>query len=249
MSDGRSSGSTLHRTAEQFHILVDSVEEYAIYMLDSTGNVVTWNTGAQKIKGYRADEIIGKNFACFYTAEDVAADKPQRNLREAARKGHIRDLGPRVRKDGSIFQAEIVLTVLRDNAGNVRGYSKVTRDITDQIRSREFEAEKIAAEKANKAKDDILAALSHELRTPLTPALAAAAYLENNASKLPSEFAEDVKIIKRNVQLQARLIDDLLDLTRITRVASYNSAWNPLTQTPLSGTQSRSLIQPSQQRS
>jgi PAS domain S-box-containing protein len=217
MSEDRSNKSALHQTAEQFHILVNSVEEYAIYMLDATGNVVTWNTGAQKIKGYTAEEITGKNFACFYTAEDVANDKPQRNLREAARKGHIRDQGPRVRKDGSIFQAEIVITALRDDAGNIRGYSKVTRDVTDQIRSREFEAEKVAAEKASKAKDDFLAALSHELRTPLTPALAAATYLENNASKLPSEFAEDLKIIKRNVQLQARLIDDLLDLTRITR--------------------------------
>jgi PAS domain S-box-containing protein len=217
MGKDRSSKSALRQTAEQFHILVDSVEEYAIYMLDPTGNVVTRNTGAQKIKGYTADEIIGKNFACFYTAEDVAAEKPQCNLREAARRGHIRDQGPRIRKDGSIFEAEVVLTALRDSSGKIRGYSKVTRDITDQIRSREFEAEKIAAEKASKAKDDFLAALSHELRTPLTPALAAAAYLANNASKLPPEFVEDLKIIKRNVQLQARLIDDLLDLTRITR--------------------------------
>jgi PAS domain S-box-containing protein len=193
------------------------VEEYAIYLLDATGNVVTWNTGAEKIKGYKADEIIGKNFACFYTAEDVAGDKPQRNLREAAQRGHIRDQGLRVRKDGTTFEAEVVLTALCDAKGNVRGYSKVTRDITDQIRSREFEAEKIAAQKASKAKDDFLAALSHELRTPLTPALAAAAYLEDNAPKLPPEFVEDVQIIKRNVQLQARLIDDLLDLTRITR--------------------------------
>jgi signal transduction histidine kinase len=89
--------------------------------------------------------------------------------------------------------------------------------LPDQIRSREFEAEKIAAEKASKAKDDFLAALSHELRTPLTPALAAANYLASNASKVPAEFAEDLEIIKRNVRLQARLIDDLLDLTRITR--------------------------------
>src|SRR5213079_2494498 len=164
-----------------------------------------------------ADEIIGKNFACFYTPEDVAAEKPQRNLREAARQGHIRDQGTRVRRDGSIFQAEVVITALRDSSGNLRGYSKVTRDITDQIRSRELEAEKMAAQKASKAKDDFLAALSHELRTPLTPALVAATYLEDNAAKLPPEFAEDVQLIKRNVKLQARLIDDLLDLTRITR--------------------------------
>ena len=217
MGGNGSSTSILHQQAEQFHILVDSVEEYAIYLLDPKGNVVTWNTGAEKIKGYTADEIIGKNFACFYTAEDVAADRPQRNLREAARRGSIRDQGLRVRKDGSTFEAEVVLTALYDQKGNIRGYSKVTRDITDQIRSREFEAEKIAAEKASKAKDDFLAALSHELRTPLTPALAAAGYLQDNADKLPPEFVEDIELIRRNVQLQARLIDDLLDLTRITR--------------------------------
>ena len=211
-------GSTqLHETAEQFHILVDSVEEYAIYLLDPNGNIITWNTGAEKIKGYSTAEIIGKNFASFYTADDVAAGKPQRNLREASRRGYIRDQGLRVRKDGSTFEAEVIITALRDETGRVRGFSKVTRDITDQIRSREFEAEKIAAQKASKAKDDFLAALSHELRTPLTPALAAATYLQDNAEKLPAEFVEDIEIIKRNVQLQARLIDDLLDLTRIAR--------------------------------
>jgi PAS domain S-box-containing protein len=217
MSDDRSTQSVLQQTEEQFRMLVDSVEEYAIYMLDPTGNVVTWNSGAQKIKQYTAEEIVGKNFACFYTAEDVAAEKPQCNLREAARKSHIREEGLRVRKDGSTFHAEVILTALRDSAGNIRGFSKVTRDITDQIRTREIEAARMAAEKASKAKDDFLAALSHELRTPLTPALAAATYLADNVDKLPAEFAEDVGIIKRNVRLQARLIDDLLDLTRITR--------------------------------
>src|SRR5215216_6541555 len=217
MSKKLLSSTVLHDTAEQFHLLVDSVEEYAIYLLDPNGNVMTWNTGAEKIKGYSTEEIIGKNFASFYTADDVAAGKPQRNLREASRRGYIRDEGLRVRKDGSTFEAEVIITVLRDDAGNIRGFSKVTRDITDQIRSREFEAEKIAAQKASKAKDDFLAALSHELRTPLTPALAASTYLQENAEKLPSEFVEDIEIIKRNVQLQARLIDDLLDLTRIAR--------------------------------
>src|SRR5881397_698388 len=217
MGHNRSTASALYQTAEQFHILVDSVEEYAIYMLDPDGAVVTWNTGAEKIKGYTAQEIVGKNFACFYTADDVAAGKPQLNLREAARRGYIRDQGLRIRKDGTTFEAEVVLTALRDDKGNIRGYSKVTRDITDQIRSREADAEKIAAERASKAKDDFLAALSHELRTPLTPALAAATYLQDNAEKIPQEFVEDVQLIKRNVKLEARLIDDLLDLTRITR--------------------------------
>src|SRR5215471_19747358 len=124
MNGDQSTKSAVRQTEEQFHILVDSVEEYAIYMLDPVGNVVTWNAGAQKIKQYTAEEIIGKNFACFYTAEDVAAEKPQRNLREAARIGHIRDQGLRVRKDGSIFQADVVLTALCDSSGDIRGYSK-----------------------------------------------------------------------------------------------------------------------------
>ena len=217
MSDDRSTKSALQHTEEQFHMLVDSVEEYAIYMLDPAGNVMTWNAGAEKIKQYKADEIIGKNFACFYTAEDVAAEKPQRNLREAARRGHIRDQGLRIRKDGSTFPAEVVLTVLRDSGGRIRAFSKVTRDVTDQVRSREAEAAKLASEKANQSKDNFLAALSHELRTPLTPALAAATYLAANADKFPQEFAQDIEIIKRNVRLQARLIDDLLDLTRVMR--------------------------------
>src|SRR5213083_1333603 len=133
MSDDRSSKCALQQTEERFRMLVDSVEEYAIYMLDPAGNVMTWNAGAEKIKQYTAEEITGKNFACFYTAEDVAAEKPQRNLCEAARKGHIRDQGLRVRKDGSTFHAEVVISALRDREGKIHGFSKVTRDITDQI--------------------------------------------------------------------------------------------------------------------
>jgi PAS domain S-box-containing protein len=214
---GEETTEQLRVSEEQFRLLIESVEEYAIYLLDTEGNVATWNLGAEKLKGYKANQIIGKNFACFYTDEDVAARKPQHNLEMARKRGHIRDLGLRVRKDGSTFHADVVLTALRDKAGKLRGFSKVTRDITDQIRTREIEAAKIAAEKASKAKDDFLAALSHELRTPLTPTLAAASYLSINASRLSPEFMDEIDTIQRNVQLQARLIDDLLDLTRAVR--------------------------------
>lgn len=206
-----------HPSDEQFRLLVEGVEDYAIYMLDPGGKILTWNSGAQKIKGYSADEIIGKNFACFYTAEDVANKRPEHNLKAAREQGHVRDVGLRVRKDGSIFNAEIVLTGLYGKDGSLRGFSKITRDITAQIRSRELEAAKIAAEQSSKAKDDFLAALSHELRTPLTPALAAASFLAGNTKRLPPEFLPEIETIQRNVQLQARLIDDLLDLTRVVR--------------------------------
>jgi PAS domain S-box-containing protein len=216
LTEQREAEERLRATEEQFRLLVERVEEYAIFLLDPTGRVMSWNSGAEKIKQYSADEIIGKHFACFYTAEDVAAGKPQHNLEVAKRMGHVRDQGPRVRKDGTNFDADVVITALRDNKGTLRGFSKVTRDITDQIHTRAVEAEKIAALKANEAKDEFLAKLSHELRTPLTPALAAASFMAENIAELPEKFSEDINVIRRNVQLEARLIDDLLDLTRIS---------------------------------
>jgi PAS domain S-box-containing protein len=207
----------LRASEEQFRMLVQGVEDYAIYLLDPNGTIVTWNTGAEKLKGYSAHDIIGKNFACFYTSAEVGAGRPQQNLEHARRTGHIRDEGLRVRKDGTTFMADVVLTALHDHKGNLRGFAKVTRDITEQVRSRALEAEKVAAETANKAKDDFLAALSHELRTPLMPALTAATLLAHNAERFPADLLEDVQTIRRNVQLEARLIDDLLDLTRLTR--------------------------------
>ena len=206
----------LRASEEQFRMLVERVEEYAIYLLGPTGLVETWNSGAEKIKQYTAQEIIGKSFACFYTSEDMAAGKPQHNLQEAARLGRTREQGLRVRKDGTSFEADVVITALRDNSGELRGFSKVTRDITDQVRRRALEAEKMAAERSSKAKDEFLAVLSHELRTPLTPALAAASFLAENVAEMPREFAPELDVIRRNVQLEARLIDDLLDLTRIS---------------------------------
>src|SRR4051812_1079865 len=216
LTERRAAEERLRASEEQFRLLIDRVEEYAIYLLDPNGRVATWNAGAEKIKGFTADEIVGKNFACFYTADDVAAGRPQYNLEAAARLGHVRDEGLRVRKDGTTFYADVVITALRDKMGRLRGFSKVTRDMTDQIRSREIEAEKMAALKANAAKDEFLAKLSHELRTPLTPALAAASFMAENLAELPEKFSEDIHLIRRNVQLEARLIDDLLDLTRIS---------------------------------
>lgn len=208
----------LRQSEEQFRLLVESVSEYAIFMLDPTGRVATWNPGAERIKGYTVSEIVGEHFERFYTEADRARGRPRALLELARRNGSVRELGVRVRKDGTTFHAEVVITAMLDATGELRGFSKVTRDITDQIRSREAEAARLVAERANQAKDDFLAVLSHELRTPLTPVIAGTSYLLDHASTLsPVEIVEEVGAIRRNTLLEAQLIDDLLDLTRISR--------------------------------
>ncbi|HEU5076633.1 MAG TPA: PAS domain-containing protein, partial [Polyangiaceae bacterium] len=111
-------------------LLVESVVDYAIFMLDAEGRVTTWNVGAEKIKGYRPDEIIGEHFSKFYTEEDLAVQKPEREIEQARAHGRVEDEGWRVRKDGSRFWANVVITALRDETGTLRGYGKVTRDLT-----------------------------------------------------------------------------------------------------------------------
>ncbi|MBZ5551900.1 MAG: PAS domain S-box protein [Acidobacteriia bacterium] len=128
---------SLQTSEERFRLLVESVRDYAIFMLDRTGNVTSWNPGAEHIKGYGAEEIIGRNFSCFYTEADVRAGKPQLQLRTAAREGWLEDEGWRVRKDGSEFWADVVITALRDRQGRLRGFSKVTRDMTERKRADE----------------------------------------------------------------------------------------------------------------
>jgi PAS domain S-box-containing protein len=159
----------LAQSEERFRLLVSAVVDYAIFMLDRHGVVSSWNEGAQRIKGYASDEIIGQSFAHFYTPEDQAAGRPQRNLELAAKDGSVEDEGWRVRKDGSRFWASVVITALRDDQGTLRGFGKVTRDITDkhfeEKRLRDY-AEQMA--ELEKAKAQFLDLAAHELRGPLT---------------------------------------------------------------------------------
>ena len=114
------------------HLLIDAVTEYAIFMLDPTGRVLTWNTGAARMKGYTAQEIIGQPFSVFYLPEEINAGKPQRELAQALAEGQSRDQGWRVRKDGTRFWANVVITPVYDADGNHQGFSKITRDETDR---------------------------------------------------------------------------------------------------------------------
>ena len=129
----------LRESEERFRLLVEGVEDYAIFMLDAEGHVSTWNSGVRRIKGYEASEIIGKHFSVFYTGEDVERGHPEKVLCLAAANGQYEEVGLRVRKDGSTFWANVVITALRDGAGNLRGFAKVTRDITERKEAEERE--------------------------------------------------------------------------------------------------------------
>jgi PAS domain S-box-containing protein len=125
----------LRQSEERFRLFVEGVKDYAIFMLDAGGHVMSWNAGAERIKGYRRDEILGSHFSAFYPSEDVQSGKPYRALETAAAEGRFEDEGWRIRKDGSRFYANVVITCIRDSEGRLQGFSKVTRDITERKRS------------------------------------------------------------------------------------------------------------------
>ena len=137
ITERKQSEQNLRESEERFRALVKGVKDYAIFMLDPDGHVLTWNDGAERIKGYRTEEIIGKHFSCFYPKEDIERGKPDQGLRAAKIEGRFEEEGQRVRKDGSLFWANVVITALPDNAGNVRAFAKVTREITERKRADE----------------------------------------------------------------------------------------------------------------
>jgi PAS domain S-box-containing protein len=129
----RQAEQALRESEERFRLLVEAAQDHAIFMLDPQGNIATWNTGAERIKGYRAEEIIGKHFSIFYPTEAIEVNWPKRELEMAAAEGRFEDEGWRLRKDGSKFWANVIITALRDENGNLKGFSKITRDLTERM--------------------------------------------------------------------------------------------------------------------
>jgi PAS domain S-box-containing protein len=198
----------LQQSEERLRLLIEGVSDYGIVMLDPEGRVSSWNTGAQRIQGYTAEEVIGQSFSLFFTEDDLAAGRPKRELEEARSKGRVADEGWRVRKDGSRFWAQIVITALHDPQGAVRGFAKVIRDATVHKRVEALEEE-------GRQTHEFLAMLAHELRNPLAP-IRNAANLLHSASIGAEQLAWCRDIIDRQVTHLARLVDDLLDISRIT---------------------------------
>lgn len=135
MTDARNERTTLLESDEQLRLLIETVREYAIFQLDPQGRIMSWNTGAERLKGYTASEVLGKSFKLFYDASAIQAGKPEANLARAAREGECEDEGWRLRKDGSRFWASVVITALRDSEGTLRGFIKITRDMTERVTS------------------------------------------------------------------------------------------------------------------
>jgi PAS domain S-box-containing protein len=230
LTQRREHEQSLRQSEERFRLLVEGVREYAIFMLNENGEVATWNAGAERIKGYTADEIIGQHFSRFYPDDAIRSGWPEHELQVATAKGRFSEEGWRLRKDGSRFWAHVTITALRDEEGRLRGFAKLTRDLTElrgnesmQHRSAGDEqmlsaerAARMEAQRAVRMKDEFLATLSHELRTPLHAILGWVQVLRTSA---PAPSKEDVhktmEVIERNAKAQVQLIDDLLDLNRI----------------------------------
>ena len=209
---------------EGFRLLVESVKDYAIFRLDTGGHVETWNLGAERIKGYKADEIIGKHFSIFYPPEDVAAGKTERELEIAIGEGRFEEEGWRIRKDGSRMWASVTITALRNPQGDLLGFAKVTRDLTER-RQAEESRRALAEEKAalaEKAKiqqfqERFLAILGHDLRNPLASINIGAGVLRQRSTDPVA--LRIVNRIRESSLRMSRMIEQILDLTR-TRLAA-----------------------------
>ena len=207
----------MRQPEEQFHLLIDAVKDYAIFMLDTSGNITTWNPGVQRIKGYSPNEVLGKHFSMFYTPEDQAAERPRKGLERSLAEGRFADTGVRVRKDGSRFVADVVITPVYSSDGELVGFAKVTRDVTERHRLEEQLRQRVdELAEADRRKDEFIAMLAHELRNPLAPVFAGVGILERASTHSP-QSKRALAAMDRQLKLMSRLVDDLLQVSRITR--------------------------------
>jgi PAS domain S-box-containing protein len=213
VTERRRAESALRESEERFRLLVEGVLDYALFLLDADGIVVSWNAGAERITGYRANEIIGRHFSFFYPPDRFAAGWPAHELRRARDTGRFEDEGWRVRKDGSMFWANTVITALHDDQGRLRGFAKVTRDLTQKRELDRARARGEALLELDRRKDELLALLSSELRSPLAPIVNAMQMLRLDSGDPMRTLA--ITMVERQVGHLSRLIDDLLDVSSI----------------------------------
>jgi PAS domain S-box-containing protein len=230
LTERRRIDEELEKSEQRFRLMISGVRDYAIFMLDPQWRVASWNEGARRLKGYEESEILGKDFSVFYPPEDIANGKLDREKKAVLTEGRFEDEGWRVRKDGSRFWASVILTRVTDARGAILGFTKVTRDLTEQKRASDAlrglneSLEKRVRERtrdleqALKARDEFLSIASHELKTPLTSLKLqiqmALRKLERGTATPERSAATFDRALRQAVALE-ELVEDLLDVSRI----------------------------------
>ena len=233
----------LRESEQRYSVLVDGVTDYAIYMIDPNGIVTNWNRGAQRIKGYRTEEIVGQHFSCFYTEEDRAANVPQQSLEIAVRDGRYEAEAWRVRKDGSRFLADVVIDALKDDSGQLIGFAKITRDVTERVKAaRELEEARISlvqsraeealrraqAELAHVARvttlGELTASIAHEVNQPLAGLVASGTACLNWLAGQPPDIEKVRQSVERIVRDSKRAGEVIHRVRALATKASIQKA-------------------------
>ena len=218
--------AALRTSEEHLRLLTDAVKDHAVFTMDAHGRVISWNEGAQRIKGYQAEEIIGRHFSVFYPAADTRIRKPDWELEVAKRDGRYEEEGWRIRKDGSRFWANVVITALRDETGRLRGFGKVTRDLTDRKAREDARNAEHAREEARlrshanrmaeleQTKTQFLNIASHELRGPLTVIRGYNSMLQDGAIPM-DQIPAVARLLESKLAQMDRLVEQMLETARL----------------------------------
>ena len=215
VTEERRAVEALRQSEEKLRLMIASLRDYALYMLDPMGRVVSWNPGAELIKGYRTEEIVGRDFSIFFTPEDIASGKPARELEMARARGRFEDEGWRVRKDGTSFWANVVVTPIRDSSDSLVGFLKITRDLTESRKAQEERVRLAQAQEAIRLREDFLSIASHELKTPLTALQLQLRNIRHQVGASGNGLAAKVDRAMRVGGRLASLVETLLDVSRI----------------------------------
>ncbi|MCC2677055.1 MAG: chemotaxis protein CheY [Ramlibacter sp.] len=209
LTERRRHEEQLRESEERLRLLVDSIDNHAVFMLDAEGHIQSWNRGAEAINGYTGSEIVGQHFGVFFSPEDRLAGKPEAELAHARRHGRFEDEGWRLRKDGSRFWGKVVVTAVAGPDGRLIGFAKVTQDLSLQRRLEDLE-------RSTQRTNEFLAMLAHELRNPLAPIRNAVTILQKIDEQVPPQVRKLRDVVDRQVSQLTRLVDDLLDVSRLT---------------------------------